>query len=446
MSERARANGHRPADVLLLYHITARGDASTIREHVDAIVSNSAFTITAVNTEYGFPRVLERTQFQAVILHWSLFGTENYLLPPPFLDLLTRHAGAFRGAFFQDEMQNTRQRYAFINAFELDCVWTLLDPAHWPAVYQKYTRARRLVYTLTGFVGDAMLKAAGRFAKPDAERSIDVGYRARRLPRWMGRGALEKAEIGETFKQRAAGSGLRLDIELDEGHRLYGNAWHQFLGDSRSVLGVESGVSVFDADGTLREELGRRGPGTPSFDEATFVREVLDPREEVIPYRTVSPRHFEAAAFRCLQVLYEGTYSGVLTPGKHYVPLRKDWSNFDDVLAVLRDAARRTEITNAAYDDLIASGAWSDAHFVREFDGVLRDAGLVPTQSRLDGAALAAAVGRDQRVAYLPIAARAIASRAYGAALDSDYPGKRAIAGTLRAAVRLVRRARGSEG
>ena len=46
----------------------------------------------------------------------------------------------------------------------------------------------------------------------------------------------------------------------------------------------------------------------------------------------ISPRHLEACATRTCQVLVEGEYSGVLRPGEHYIPVRKDLSNLDDVL------------------------------------------------------------------------------------------------------------------
>ena len=54
--------------------------------------------------------------------------------------------------------------------------------------------------------------------------------------------------------------------------------------------------------------------------------------EDNVYYRTISPRHFEAAAFRICQVLFEGRYSGVLEPMVHYIPLKKDFSNIDEVI------------------------------------------------------------------------------------------------------------------
>ena len=63
----------------------------------------------------------------------------------------------------------------------------------------------------------------------------------------------------------------------------------------------------------------------------------------MIDLRTISPRHFEAAAFRVCQVLFEGRYAGVMEPMRHYIPLRKDFSNFDEVCGCCATPALRRE-------------------------------------------------------------------------------------------------------
>ncbi len=429
----------KPADILLLYHVSARGDASTIREHVDAIAEHSSFAVTSVNTEFGFPPLLNAVRFQAIVLHWSLFGTRQYAIPDAFMDLIRTHEGAYKTAFFQDEHQHCQQRFAFINDEQLDCVWTLLDPTWWPEVYGRYTRVPVLQHTITGYVGAPLLRAAARFAKPDARRTRDVGYRGRRLPRWMGRGGQEKSEIGEEFLKRAASSGLRMDIRLDEAGRLYGAQWHAFLGDCRAVLGVESGVSIFDADGAVEQELERRR-ALGDFDEDAFVADVLEQREELIPYRVVSPRHFEAPAFRCCQVLFEGEYSGILRPLEHYIPLQKNYSNFEDVLGLLHNPRARADIVARAHHDLIASGEYSYGRFVARFDETLVAAGLRAMESSRTARHRTLQVQRERRNALRVATAAVALNKLYGRALDGDYPGRGIIAPLLRSAVSAARR------
>jgi hypothetical protein len=192
----------------------------------------------------------------------------------------------------------------------------------------------------------------------------------------LGSGAQEKHEIGELARVKLADSGLVLDIATDEESRLYGEDWHRFLGRCRAVLGVEAGVSVFDIEDVVRNSCQGLLAAEPDLTFEEVHDRVLRPWEGNIPYRTISPRHFEAAAFRCLQVLYEGSYSGILEPYRHYVPLRKDWSNVDEVLGILREPGERERITEAAHADLIASGRHSYSQFVVEFDRVLQETGL----------------------------------------------------------------------
>ena len=86
-----------------------------------------------------------------------------------------------------------------------------------------------------------MVAAADRFARPDAERDIDVGYRGRPLQPYMGSGSIEKVLIGERFEELASATALRVDIDTGEEGRVYGDDWYRFLGRCRAALGVESG-------------------------------------------------------------------------------------------------------------------------------------------------------------------------------------------------------------
>ena len=216
-------------------------DASTVVEHATSFAEHSRLGALQVNADSGFPAGLDELEFDAVILHYSLFGMARYRLDEGFLRYL-KDTGAYKVAFFQDEYFACQRRFAFLNEYEIDCVYTCLEPDQFDQVYGRYTGVPQLVSTLTGYVSDHLLDAAARFAKPDSQRAVDVGYRGRPLPAYLGRGAQEKTLIGERFAELAAGSGLRLDIAGAEADRLYGDDWYRFLADCRCLLGVESGA------------------------------------------------------------------------------------------------------------------------------------------------------------------------------------------------------------
>jgi hypothetical protein len=60
----------------------------------------------------------------------------------------------------------------------------------------------------------------------------------------------------------------------------------------------------------------------------------------------------------------------------HFIPLRKDFMNVNDVLELQADNEVRAEIAGNAYRDLIASRDYDVSHLVARVDAVLAAAGL----------------------------------------------------------------------
>jgi hypothetical protein len=164
-------------------------------------------------------------------------------------------------------------------------------------------------------------------------------------------------EIGERVAAAAPSHGLSLDIRsMGLGEYLVGDDWLRFLLESRWVLGVEGGASINDRDGKL---MGSEPP--PG-------------RDGELDYRALSPRHLEAAVARTGQILIEGGYNGALQPGAHYLELRRDFSNLDEVLEAARDEPARIEMVERARRDIVDSGRYSYAAFAQQVaTAALRD-------------------------------------------------------------------------
>ena len=374
-ADRARVPG-----VLLLYEHPLDRVAATVREHLDALARHSRFAWFPVNLVFGFPPGLAGYDFAACVFHYSISPTYRYLTPDWRRYLAD--AGGHRVAIFQDEIWHFAERDRFLTDFRIDCLYSRHKPQHVRDIYGPRLPVREYVHYLAGYVSDDLVERAARLARPFADRPTDVGYRGRRLPYYFGRGGQEKGDIADRFAELTAGRGLRLDLAAAEGDRLYGPDWDRFLADCKAVLGVEGGVSVVDRSGRFRALYDRLVRENPNLTYAEF-EAAAGPEfralEDAIDYRSLTPRHFESAAFRNLQILFEGRYDGILRPWDHYVPLRKDFANLDQVLTVLADPARATAITDRAYADLIASGAYSYRQFVRSFDDRLAANGVGPS-------------------------------------------------------------------
>jgi hypothetical protein len=369
---------------LLLYHFPSAfwvRNAATIMDHVQAFETYSRFPIRTVNTDWPFPTGLAKLDFELVIVHYSVVGGGFYPLTEDHLRWL-KTSRAHKVLLIQDEHRYCGHRFWFCDEVGFDTLYTCLEPSEFEKVYGSRTRVPRVRTNLPGYVSEQMVADGERLSLPDEERPIDIGYRGRPLPPYSGRGGLEKYEVGRQFAERAANSGLVLDIGLEESDRLYGKDWPRFLSRCKGVLGVESGVSVFDLDDRVIDQYERlvaQGRKV-TIEDLTEAAEL----EDKVYYRTLSPRHFEAAAMRVCQILYEGRYSGILQPMVHYIPLRKDFSNFDEVIARFRDPALRRELATNAHRDLIASGRFSYKAFIENFDQDMVAAGVEPRISAAD--------------------------------------------------------------
>jgi hypothetical protein len=246
-----------------------------------------------------------------------------------------------------------------------------------PAASQLYDERLpgvRRVQTLTGYVPENLL---GRPTRPLSERPMDIGYRARDLPFWFGRLSREKVWIGRRFAELAPRYGLHVDIAWQEHDRIYGQEWVDFVSSCRATLGCESGASIADFDGSAERAVQAYLRDHPAASYEEVDEAVLRPYEGNVVVNVISPRVFEAAALGTAMIMFPGQYSGVVSPGEHYIVLKKDFSNMDEVVAKVRDDDLIKALTARAQDDLIKSGRWSYESFIREFDRVVDEEAVV---------------------------------------------------------------------
>ncbi|MBL7069131.1 MAG: hypothetical protein ISS34_04665 [Candidatus Omnitrophica bacterium] len=408
--------------ILLLYHYPLNLNASTIMEYVNAFERYSKFKVLKVNTAFGFPKALKAAKFQTIVLHYSLFGTWPFMLNSDFLEYLNRCRRSYKIAIFQDEFQYCKQRFGFINHYKIDSIYTLIKPEYFKDVYRKYTSVSKIIHIpFSGYVSEELIRSAKSIVSPDSKRKIDIGYRGRELAFYMGKGAREKYDIAAGFRERAKGLRLKNDIKTDEESRIYGKDWYKFLADCRATLGAESGASIFDIDGTIYDEYLKAVKIDPKITFNQMWEKFLHKWENNIPNRTFSQRHFEAAALQTCQILFEGGYSGVMRPMVHYIPLRKDFSNFDEVIGLFKDGNFRRQIVKNAYQDLILSERYTYKRFIEVFDMELLKGGFKPKPIDFDADKNYALITKELSFLYK----KHILRKLYSKVLCMQFPSRR---------------------
>jgi hypothetical protein len=84
------------------------------------------------------------------------------------------------------------------------------------------------------------------------------------------------------------------------------------------------------------------------------------------------------------QLLVEGRYSGALEAGRHYLPIRRDFSNLDDVLEQASDPAVLAELADRAYEEVYASGRYSFRRLSETIARLVEEHAPRPTGRRPD--------------------------------------------------------------
>jgi hypothetical protein len=309
--------------------------------------------------------------FDAVIVHYSVRTCHPGHLSKSYEAALARYRG-LKVSFVQDEYEATD---ALCDAFErlgINVVFTCVPSESVPRVYSPTRFARvRFVNVLTGYVPLDIFDVQA--AKPMRERSIVLGYRGRRIGWWYGDLGQEKLVIGQRMKAICAERNIAADIAWEEHDRIYGDDWFKFLANCKATLGTESGANVFDRDDSLSLAVQRELIQNPNATYQNVHEKYLRELEGQVVMNQISPKVFEAIACRTALVLFEGRYSDVLKPHEHFIPLKKDFSNVDEVLARLADDDFLEAMADRAYRDIVASGRYSYEAFIDFVDRTLEE-------------------------------------------------------------------------
>lgn len=399
--------------VLLIYHHRVNANAQTIIEHIQSFKRYSSFSIIPINIINGFPRQLKQIEFSSIILHYSLFG--NYPFRLSLSKSLTTYIASSSAAkiyFFQDEMHFVSERFKALNHLGVDVIYSLMNEKNFDH-YVDNTNTKIVKRTLTGYVSDDLIQKSKEFFIPFAARPIDVGYRARNLPFYFGRGAKEKSHIAELFLSAVQDTSLNVDISTQEHDRIYGDDWYRFIANSKFMLGVMAGTSIFDFTGEVKRKTETYLKQNPKASFEEVEREVLLPYEGNLVYRTISPRLFESAAFKVCMILFRDSYQGILKAGRHYIPLEKDYSNIDEVLQKMSDSELVQQITENAYNDLILSGNYHYKKFIHDVDQTLTDLGCKQHVSQGEYELIQSYINKDARTRYILSGIKRWLSRLY---------------------------------
>lgn len=244
-------------------------------------------------------------------------------------------------------------------------VYSCFGPDQRSTLYPTLGESISFHETLTGFIDVRGAADVASRMVPHVERPSDVVYRATKLPYWFGSHGQLKHRIADEVQRVGGELGLRMDISTRWEDTIFGDAWLDFLMSGRAVIGCESGSSVLDRRGEIQKRITGLLAEQPDL---TFedVDAQMPAGWDSYAFFAISPRHLEAVVTKTAQVLVEGSYSGVLEPEHHYIPVRRDLTDLAEALERLRDLEAVEAMTERAYREVYLEGRNTLEDFAEE--------------------------------------------------------------------------------
>lgn len=359
-----------------------------IKQNISNLVDYSEHEIVVCNL---YPDVSKKknvnlNDFDGLIIHnTACYKIEMISLVENALNTKLEHYNGIKIIFKQDEHLGAHVTARILGQKKFDLLFTCVPKDEHPKVYpRELIGGIELVNYLTGYVSDDLIEYCSR---KNYIRNIDISYRGSFQPLQCGVLGFEKWFIGESVKSYFEVLPYKCDISSDWEKRIHGIDWINFLLSSKISLGVESGSNLFDFDNNLSQVLDKFESKHKKYKNEPYklyqaAQKILEPFEGNVKYAQVSPRHFEAAVTKTLQVLYEGEYSGIFRPYEHYVPLKRDLSNINEVEEYILNARKREIIIERAYEEIALNPKYNIKSFVKIFDEKISKSRKRPTKSQ----------------------------------------------------------------
>lgn len=369
-------------NILVLFASRTWPMRASQRDHLWAFRKYAEYSrVFYVNLAFGgFPTYLQAIPFDLVVFDWTYVGTRvdrDWFMKSMARIQQIKAMPAVKVTMPQDEFSCMDLMCELISAFNIEVVFSVAPESQWQTLYRTVDPRRvRFVRVLTGYLDEDLVKVWAGPGERAQARILDIGYRTVSDVRW-GRFNLLKGRLADVFAQEAERRGWRADIKVGPTHFKMGDDWLRFLTNCRFTLGVEGGSSVLDWDGSLSRTIDRylvEHPGA-RVDDVAAACIPLD-RDGEVDVVAISPRHLEACLTRTGQVLIEGHYNGILTAERHYIPLRRDLSNLDEVCQRMTDEGARVAMVDRAFDDVVKSGRYTYRSMV---DAVMAEVGAAET-------------------------------------------------------------------
>lgn len=221
--------------------------------------------------------------------------------------------------------------------WNIDRVYSVI-PHHLNLLYPNYSQCGDIKLGFTGYISDDWIKVWAN-PKPHKIRTIDISYRTHNNS--VNRCSLRnlKYAIADRFSQqiRAIAPHIRLDISANTKDLIPGTRWHEFVENSKFCLTTPSGSSLLDPEGIFRRRVIQYCIRNPNANFQDVAKACFQGKDNQYIFSAISPRNIEAALAETIQIATPGSYSELMMPLEHLIPLKEDCSNVAEIIEMMQD-------------------------------------------------------------------------------------------------------------
>ncbi|EKD28641.1 MAG: hypothetical protein ACD_79C00252G0006 [uncultured bacterium] len=366
--------------VALIYHLEeslVSRFRQTMMDHLNSFKNYSAHKYYYFNLYFN-PSAFRKVYrcFDAVVFHYIFAGLkwdhdlDRYTQDLKFL----KDADCLKILFNQDEYIHLKEIHDFIQQCGINIVYSLARKDQFDILYPKSKlNLQQVIHCLPGYIDNKTLRWIENKGRriPLKDRPVDIGYRGNKLPFWLGKFARIKIRIAEEFNKFQGFA--QMDISTEARDVLVKRDWMYFLLSCKSLLVTEGGASILDYDGEIRKKVEnylKINPAT-SFEEVSDL--FLSKFEGNLRYDPIGPKYFEAVMAKTCLIAYEGSHAEIFIPNKHFLEVKKDYSNITDILKKIQNHGFLEIIADNAYRDILVSGKYSYNTFIHQVDELVEN-------------------------------------------------------------------------
>lgn len=351
--------------ILILYD-EASNHVFAVKNYLESFARYSKNHITYENaTNHAECRNGKMDKYDVVVIFWSIRVCVRGYLSSAYEKELIDYKGK-KILFVQDDYDNTIETKRFIKRCDIGVVLSIVPDSSIDKAYPARTFPNTFFLSvLTGYISEEMKHYK---VKNISERNIYIGYRGRETGRWYGDLGQDKLNIGIQVKEEMNKRNIKTDIEWDDAHRIYTDKWLDWMASLKATLAIQSGSNVFDEYGKIKRRilLIKRLFSKMTYKQIHWL--FMKRRERRIKAEILSPKMLEAISLKTALIMFEGNYSGgLLKPGKHFIELKRDYSNLDEIISLLKNDDEIQRKVDFAYDvvinDYLLSYEWLISYF-----------------------------------------------------------------------------------